>query len=71
MPLEPPYCPPVVGPASSPVGHLLCWEGHDRDSSWQARVPARESRSSGEPQGSGEVGLGFEAHLSQVGHTWR
>jgi hypothetical protein len=35
---EPPYCPPVVGLASGPVGHLLCWERHDRDGSWQAWV---------------------------------
>ena len=21
----PPYCPPVVGLASGPIGHLLCW----------------------------------------------
>jgi hypothetical protein len=35
---EPPYCPPVVGLASGPVGHLLGWERHDRDGSWQAWV---------------------------------
>jgi hypothetical protein len=35
---EPPSCPPVVGLASGPVGHLLCWERHDRDGSWQAWV---------------------------------
>jgi hypothetical protein len=36
---EPPFCPPVVGLASGPVGHLLCGERHDRDGSWQAWVP--------------------------------
>jgi hypothetical protein len=33
-----PDCPQVVGLASGPVGHLLCWERHDRDGSWQAWV---------------------------------
>jgi signal transduction histidine kinase len=28
----------VVGLASGPVGHRLCWEQHDRDGSWQAWV---------------------------------
>jgi hypothetical protein len=32
------YCPPVAGLASGPVGHLLCWERHDRCGSWQAWV---------------------------------
>jgi hypothetical protein len=35
---EPPYCPPVVGMASGPIGHLLCWERHERDGSWWAWV---------------------------------
>ncbi|HEV8279662.1 MAG TPA: hypothetical protein VGQ26_28765 [Streptosporangiaceae bacterium] len=33
MALEPPYCPPVVGMASGPIGHLLSWERHERDGS--------------------------------------
>jgi hypothetical protein len=35
---EPPYCPPVVGMASGPIGHLLCWDRHERDGSWWAWV---------------------------------
>ena len=38
MPPDPPYCPPVVGMASGPVGHLLCWDRHERDGSWWAWV---------------------------------
>jgi hypothetical protein len=38
MPSEPPYCPPVVGLAGGPIGHLLCWDRHERDGSWWAWV---------------------------------
>jgi hypothetical protein len=35
---EPPYSPPVVAMTSGPIGHLLCWERHERDGSWWAWV---------------------------------
>jgi hypothetical protein len=38
MPPEPLYCPPVVGMAGGMIGHLLCWDRHERDGSWRAWV---------------------------------
>jgi hypothetical protein len=38
VPPEPPYCPPVVALSGGPVGHLLCWDRHERDGSWWAWV---------------------------------
>ena len=38
MPPDPPYCPPVVGMTGGIVGHLLCWDRHERDGSWWAWV---------------------------------
>jgi hypothetical protein len=38
MPPQPPYCPPVAGLAGGTIGHLVCWERHERDGSWWAWV---------------------------------
>jgi hypothetical protein len=33
-----PWSPPLVGLTGGIVGHLLCWELHERDGSWHTRV---------------------------------
>src|SRR5690348_16547657 len=33
-----PWSPPIVELAGGGVGHLLCWEQHERDGSWHAWV---------------------------------
>jgi hypothetical protein len=33
-----PWAPPIVAMSSGMVGHLLCWERHERDGSWWAWV---------------------------------
>jgi hypothetical protein len=33
-----PPCPPIVELGGGVVGHLLCWELHERDGSWHAWV---------------------------------
>jgi hypothetical protein len=30
--------PPIVELTGGPVGHLLCWERHERDGSWHAWI---------------------------------
>ncbi len=35
---QPPWCPPLVEMAGGVIGHLLCWERHERDGSWWAWV---------------------------------
>jgi hypothetical protein len=35
---QPPWCPPLVELADGTIGHLLCWEQHERDGSWWAWV---------------------------------
>lgn len=33
-----PYAPPIVELTGGVIGHLLCWELHERDGSWHAWV---------------------------------
>ncbi len=33
-----PWSPPIVQLAGNGIGHLLCWELHERDRSWYAWV---------------------------------
>jgi hypothetical protein len=33
-----PASPPIVELTGGPVGHLLCWERHERDGSWHAWI---------------------------------
>src|SRR6267378_3806732 len=33
-----PWSPPIVQLAGDGIGHLLCWEKHERDGSWYAWV---------------------------------
>ena len=33
-----PWSPPIVELAGDGIGHLLCWEKHERDGSWYAWV---------------------------------
>jgi hypothetical protein len=33
-----PWCPPLVQMTSGSIGHLLCWERHERDGTWWAWV---------------------------------
>jgi hypothetical protein len=33
-----PWSPPIVELAGDGIGHLLCWEQHERDGSWYAWV---------------------------------
>jgi hypothetical protein len=35
---QPPWCPPLVELTGGAIGHLLCWEQHERDGSWWAWV---------------------------------
>jgi len=36
--VKPPWCRPLVDIGSGIIGHLLCWEQHERDGSWWAWV---------------------------------
>jgi hypothetical protein len=36
--VKPPWCPPLVEMMGGTIGHLLCWEQHERDGSWWAWV---------------------------------
>jgi len=42
-----PWSPPIVEMSGGTVGHLLCWERHERDGSWHAWVSWVQS--SGDP----------------------
>ena len=33
-----PWSPPIVELAGGGVGHLLCWERHERDQTWHAWI---------------------------------
>src|ERR1700726_1556169 len=44
-----PWSPPIVELAGDGVGHLLCWEKHERDGSWYAWVSWVQS--TGDPVG--------------------
>lgn len=35
---DPPWVPPIVALSDGAVAHLLAWEMHERDGSWQAWV---------------------------------
>ncbi len=38
MPKDAPWAPPTVALANGTVAHLLAWEMHERDGSWQAWI---------------------------------
>ena len=38
MPRDAPWAPPIVALTNGTVAHLLAWEMHERDGSWQAWV---------------------------------
>ena len=33
-----PWSPPIVEMTGGVIGHLLCWESHERDGTWYAWV---------------------------------
>jgi len=44
-----PWSPPIVELTGDGVGHLLCWEQHERDGSWHAWVSTIRVQSTGDP----------------------